>query len=216
MKTKKQRIIETLLDRHGQTFAEELGANIPRNTPSPLFRVLCLALLTSAPVGAAQAMRACSALGEAGLTTPRKMADSSWQERVTILNEHGYARYDEKTASQLAVMTYHLQENYHGDLRYLREEADGNRDKARKRLKTFKGIGSVGADIFLREAQVCWPEFRPFADKMALKSAARLGLGDDVETLSQWVEPETFPRLVAALVRAQLNKDHPTIEKAAA
>lgn len=216
MTTRKQRIVEELLARHGQTFADELGVNIQRNTPAPLFRVLCLALLTSAPVGAAQAMRACRALGEAGLTTPRKMADSSWQDRVTILNEHGYARYDEKTASQLEAVTHHLQETYHGDLRYLREKADGSRDKARKQLKTFKGIGGVGADIFLREVQICWAEYRPFADKMALKAAARLELGDDADALSQWVEPETVPRLVAALVRTQLAKDHESIEKAAA
>ncbi|MDW5375464.1 hypothetical protein R6258_00900 [Halomonas sp. HP20-15] len=215
MAKKQDKIIEILLDRHGETFAHELGVELSRNTPTPLFRVLCLALLTSTPVGANQAMRACRALGKAGLTTPRKMADSRWEERVEVLNKNGYARYDEKTASQLEVLTDHLQTEYAGDLRKLRERANGDSSAARSLLKEFKGIGGVGADIFLREVQVCWEELGPFADKMALKSSAKLGLGDDAEALARHVngDRQVYCRLVAALVRSQLAKDHKQILK---
>lgn len=215
MANKRDKIVDVLLDRHGETFANELGVELSRNTPTPLFRVLCLALLTSAPVGASQAMRACRALGKAGLTTPRKMADSRWEERVKVLNANGYARYDEKTASQLAVLTEHLQAEYASDLRKLRERANGDPGEARRLLKDFKGIGGVGADILLREVQICWEEFAPFADKMALKSSAKLGLGDDAEALAECVDGDTpvFCRLVAALVRSQLAKDHKQILK---
>lgn len=209
--SKKKRIATVLLDRHGRTFARELGVDLAHNTPAPLFRVLCLALLTSAPVGAEAAMRACRALGQAGWTTPAKMAISTWEERVKVLNEHGYARYDEKTARQLEALTGHLQSRYEGDLRRLRAEADGDLKTARRLLKEFKGIGGVGADIFMREVQVCWQEFHPFADKMALKSSAKLKLGDDAKTLAKRVESQDFPRLVAALVRTQLAKDHQQI-----
>lgn len=193
---RKKQITVTLLNRHGRTFARELGVDLSRNTPAPLFRVLCLALLTSAPVSAEAAMRACQALGRAGWTTPAKMANSTWEERVNVLNEHGYARYDEKTARQLEALTDHLQSRYEGDLRRLRAKADGDLKTARRLLKEFKGIGGVGADIFMREVQVCWQEFRPFADKMALKSSAKLKLGDDAQALTKRVEPENFPRLV--------------------
>ncbi len=217
MTNKQKKVVEILLDRHGETFAHELGVELSRNTPTPLFRLLCLALLTSAPVGANQAMRGCRALGKVGLTTPRKMADSRWEERVEVLNKNGYARYDEKTASQLEALTAHLQAEYAGDLRKLRERANGDSSAARRLLKEFKGIGGVGADIFLREAQVCWEEFAPFADKMALKSSAKLGLGDDVEALARYVDGDSqvFCRLVAALVRCQLAKDHKQILKQA-
>ncbi|SDL02134.1 hypothetical protein SAMN05661010_00778 [Modicisalibacter muralis] len=210
MPTKKQ-IVTVLLDRHGRTFARELGVELAKNTPAPLYRLLCLALLTSAPLSAEAAMRACKALGKAGWTTPAKMADTTWEERVKVLNEHGYARYDEKTARQLEALTDHLQNRYAGDLRQLRAEADGDVKKARRLLKEFKGIGGVGADIFLREAQACWHEFQPFADKMALKSSAKLKLGDDASALAKRVEARDFPRLVAALVRTQLAKDHQQI-----
>lgn len=215
MANKKSKVVEILLDRHGETFAHELGVELDRNTPAPLFRMLCLALLTSAPVGANQAMRACRALGKAGWTTPGKLAASRWEERVKVLNENGYARYDEKTASQLEVLTEHLRADYAGDLRKLRERANGDPGEARRLLKDFKGIGGVGADIFLREVQVCWEEIAPFADKMALKSSAKLGLGDDAKALAKLVDGDTtlFCRLVAALVRSQLAKDHKQILK---
>ncbi|WP_048307536.1 hypothetical protein [Halomonas sp. PR-M31] len=215
-KIKKKQIVTALLECHGRTFAQELGIELKRNTPAPLFRLLCLSLLTSAPLSADAAMQACMALGKAGWTTPTKMASSTWEERVRVLNENGYARYDEKTARQLEALTDHLQEAYAGDLRQLREQADGDIKKARRLLKEFKGIGGVGADIFLREAQLCWDEFRPFADKMALKSSAKLKLGDDAETLAKRVDSNDFARLVAALVRTQLAKDHDRVLEVAA
>nr|WP_298372893.1 hypothetical protein [uncultured Halomonas sp.] len=154
-KIKKKQIVTALLECHGRTFAQELGIELKRNTPAPLFRLLCLSLLTSAPLSADTAMQACKALGKAGWTTPAKMAGSTWEKRVKVLNENGYARYDEKTARQLEALTDHLQEAYAGDLRQLREQADGDIKKARRLLKEFKGIGGVGADIFLREVQLC-------------------------------------------------------------
>ncbi|MCG7598330.1 hypothetical protein MHM84_00855 [Halomonas sp. McH1-25] len=205
------RIVTLLLDKHGRTFADELGVNPKRNTPSPLFQLLCLALLSSARLGAGKAMQASKALARAGWKTPQGMANTRWEQRVDVLNKNGYARYDEKTASQLADMVGHLQAKYAGDLRKLRAEADGDPNKARRLLKEFKGIGDVGADIFLREVQVAWEEYQPFADKLALKAASRLGLGNDAASLAQHVSQERFPLLVAALVRSQLAKDHEEI-----
>ncbi|WP_227370598.1 hypothetical protein [Halomonas sp. M20] len=207
-KINKQQIVDALLECHGRTFAQEFGITLQHDTPAPLFRLLCFSLLTSAPLSANAAMQACKALGKAGWTTPSKMSNSTWEQRVRVLNANGYARYDEKTAHQLEAMTTHLQETYAGDLRQLRSAADGDIKKARNLLKEFKGIGDVGADIFLREVQQCWDEFRPFADKMALKSSAKLNLGDDAEKLAKQVNSNDFARLVAALVRTQLAKDH--------
>ncbi len=141
------------------------ACDLRRNTPSPLFRLLCLALLTSAPVQADIAMRAARAMAEAGWTTPKKLAESTWQERVKVLNGAGYARVDEKTATQIVEFNNHLLEAYGGDLRQLRAEADGDLEAAIRALKRFKGIGDTGAAIFLREVQAGWDEFYPFADK---------------------------------------------------
>lgn len=208
-------MINTLLRQHGRTFAAELGIDLQRNTPAPLFRLLCLAMLTSAPVQAEIAMQAARALGEAGWTTPKKLRDSSWQERVNTLNGAGYARVDEKTATQIAKLNETLLQQYNGDLRRLRENADGDVKQAQKALQEFKGIGATGASIFLREVQSVWPEFHPYADKASLKAAARLDLPDSASGLAQCVEPRRFPELIAALVRVQLTKDFDNIVQTA-
>jgi hypothetical protein len=217
--TDRQPLITALLERHGRTFPSELGIDLRRNTPSPLFRLLCLSLLTSAPVQADIAMQAAQALGKAGWTTPKKLRDSSWQARVAILNKADYARIDEKTATQIAELNDTLLTQYNGDLRKLRDRADGNASqahKAIKAIKAFQGIGDVGARIFLREVQGVWTEFYPYADKATLKAAKKLDLPDDTQTLSGRVDQRHFPRLVAALVRVQLAKDFKAIQQAAA
>ena len=208
-------IVSALLERHGQTFANELGIDIERNTPSPLFRLLCLAMLTSAPVQADIAMRAARAMADAGWTTPDKLAASTWSQRVEVLNGAGYARVDEKTATQLVDFNDTLRSTYDGDLRRLRAAADGDTDTAIDRLTAFKGIDPVGASIFLREVQAAWPEFYPFADKATLKAAGKLGLRDDAEALSRQVSQAEFVRLIAALVRTQLADDFDAIREAA-
>lgn len=210
-----QSLVTALLERHGRTFALELGVDLQRNTPSPLFRLLCLSLLTSAPVQADIAMKATKALGEAGWTTPKKLRDSSWQARVTTLNQSGYARVDEKTATQIAELNDTLLSEYNGDLRKLRDRANGDMKKAHKALKSFKGIGDVGASIFLREVQVVWTEFYPYADKASLKAAKKLDLPDTAKALAALVDQRRFTELIAALVRMQLAKDFNAVQQAA-
>lgn len=199
--------VDMLLVEYGRTFAAELGVCLSHNTPSPLFRLLCLALLTSAPVQADIAMRAAQAMAKAGWTTPEKLAASSWHERVEVLNGTGYARVDEKTATQLADFNEHLLTTYNGDLRRLRSEADGDLNAVKRALKRFKGIGDTGAAIFLREVQVVWDEFYPFADKAALGTAEKIGLPADASKLARLTDPDDFARLVAALVRVKLAGD---------
>ncbi|WP_342596166.1 hypothetical protein AAGT95_08305 [Salinicola lusitanus] len=212
---RQRRIVEVLMQRHGRTFASELGVDLRKNTPSPLFRLLCYSLLTSAPVSADLAMRGARAMAEAGWTTPRKLQASDWASRARVLNEAGYARVDEKTATQLADMNAELLDTYAGDLRQLREAAAGSPKALRKRLKTFKGIGGTGADIFLREVQAVWDECYPYADKAALSAADKLGLKADAGKLANKVSREDYPRLMAALVRCKLTRDSQGVLEAA-
>lgn len=200
-------IMEALLERHGRTFASELGIDVERNTPSPLFRLLCASLLFSTRISADIAVSAGGALADSGWTTAEKMADSTWEERVKTLNEAGYARYDERTSTMLGDTAETLLELYNGDLRNLREEAERDPGQERRLLKEFKGIGDVGVDIFFREVQVAWEELFPFADKKALQGAQKLGLNDEAGALARLSGDEAFSKLVAALVRVQLEGD---------
>ncbi|HEX2102767.1 MAG TPA: hypothetical protein VHF51_03905 [Solirubrobacteraceae bacterium] len=206
-----------MLERHGHTFAQELRIDVVKGTPSPLFRLLVASILLSARIGHRLAVDAARALFEQGWTTARKLDDTTWDQRVRVLNRAGYARYDERTASMLGDTCAILLERYRGDLRRLREEAE--RDPARERalIKQFKGIGDVGVDIFFREAQVAWDELRPFADRRALDAARRLGLDADARGLERLVggDARTLARLIAALVRVQLERDFDAVREQA-
>jgi hypothetical protein len=201
------RVVAALLERHGRTYAQELGIALERGTPSVLFRWLCASLLLSARISAETAMQAARALTRRGWTTAPKMAGASWEERTRTLNQAGYARYDESTSRMLGDTADMLLDKYRGDLRKLRERAERDPGRERTLLKECKGIGDVGADIFCREAQIAWDELFPFADRRALETAARLGLEDDAERLARRVSRNDYPRLLAALVRAGLARD---------
>jgi endonuclease III len=210
----KRRIAEALLERHGRTFADELGIDVAAGTPSPLFRLLVASILFSARIGHRLAFAAARALAEQGWTTPQKLADTTWAQRVRVLNRAGYARYDESTSRMLGDTCALLLERYRGDLRRLREQAERDPRRERALLKEFKGIGDTGV---FREAQVAWDELYPFADRRALQAAQRLGLGGDPRALARLVDGGTreFARLVAALVRAGLERDYDGVREQA-
>jgi len=202
-------IVTSVLDRYGQSYSEELGLDLSQNTPEALFQWLCASLLLSARISSNLAMRAAAALRVAGWTSAQKLAESTWKERVKVLNAAGYGRFDEKTATMLGDLASKVLHDYGGDLRALREVAGKDSAHERELIIQFKGIGEVGADIFLREMQVAWEEVYPFADRRARDVAERFGLPSDAAALATLVEHSLFPVLVAALIRADLANADP-------
>ncbi|MFC9059982.1 endonuclease [Streptomyces sp. NPDC057074] len=210
-----RRIVRALVDAHGRTYAEEAGIRL-KDTPQPLYRLLVLSHLLSARIRGSIAVATARALYDAGLRNPRRMADADWQERVDALGRGGYRRYDERTATQLGEAAGLLTERWGGDLRRLRQEADGDPAEVRRLLREFPGVGPTGADIFLREAQLVWPEAGPTLDRKALQGAERLGLPSDPDRLLSLAGTTEPAVLAAALVRAAVDKDvaEDTLERA--
>ncbi|AFR48452.1 endonuclease [Gordonia sp. KTR9] len=193
-----------LLDRAGHTYAEDAGITL-KNTPSPLFELLVLALLLSTRISADIAVAAARELFAAGYRTPEKMARADWQSLVDALGRGHYVRYDESTATRLGEAARKVLDDYHGDLRRLADEAGSEPARAAQLLQGFTGIGPVGADIFLREVQSVWDWATPYFDKRALAAARDLGLPDDPARLADLADgrPEA---LAAALVRVSLDE----------
>lgn len=196
--------VRRLLEEYGQTHAEQAGIRL-RNTPAPLYQLLTLCMLFSVPIQADIAVAAARELFAAGMRTPRAMCAASWQDRVDALGRGHYRRYDESTSTALGAAAEMVLDRYRGDLRRLREDADGDARRIHALLREFPRIGPVGADIFCREAQGLWPELRPSFDRRACHAAGDIGLPKTPERLAGLADADDLPRLAAALVRIDLS-----------
>ncbi|MGF1496551.1 MAG: hypothetical protein ACFB8W_06955 [Elainellaceae cyanobacterium] len=210
-----QAIAQTLIRQYGQTFAEELEIDVAKNSPAPLFQLLCATMLFSARINQTIATQSMQALRDRGWKSADRMAASTWEERVEALTEGGYTRYRERTATMLGDTVERLMQEYDGDLRQLRSRADQQPEEERSLIKEFKGIGDVGVDIFFREVQLAWEELYPFADQKSRSAAQKLDLPDEPEALAELVDRSDFVRLIAALVRVNLDDAYGEILQAA-
>jgi endonuclease III len=204
--TSRDGVIAGLLDRYGQTYCDEAGIRLA-DKPSPLYQLLVLATLLSARISAGVAVAAARELFAAGYRTPAAMRAASWQDRVDALGRGHYRRYDERTSAMLGDAAAQLVDQWHGDLRRLRDAAGGDARRIAKSLTAFPGIGPTGASIFLREAQAVWPAVAPYVDTRVEAGAQKAGLpaarGELARLLSDSGQPA---RLAAALVRVSLAK----------
>jgi len=208
MTGKAESIVRELLDRHGRLYAEDAGIRLT-DRPGPLYRLLVLATLLSAPIPADTAVAAARELFAAGYRTPKAMSEASWQDRVDALGRghYYYRRYDERTATMLGDGADLLSSKWHGDLRKLRDASGGDTRGIMSRLTGFPGVGPTGASIFLREVQEIWPAVPPYVDAKVTSGANRVRLPGDRESLAGLLADSGQPaRLAAALVRVSLSQ----------
>ena len=205
MSGKSESIVRELLARHGRLYAEDAGIRLA-DRPGPLYQLLVLATLLSAPIPADTAVAAARELFAAGYRTPKAMSEAGWQDRVDALGRGHYRRYDERTATMLGDGADLLSSKWHGDLRRLRDESGDTRAIA-SRLTEFPAVGPVGASIFLREVQDTWPAVAPYVDAKVTSGAHRVRLPGDRESLAGLLTASGQPaRLAAALVRVSLSQ----------
>ncbi|MBP2364697.1 endonuclease [Pseudonocardia parietis] len=197
--------VAALLDRAGTTYAAEAGITL-KDTPAPLYRLLVLGTLLSTRVQASLAVAAARELADAGMGTPEKMRDATWQQRVDAMDRAHYTRVDEQMATALGEGAQQLLDDYAGDLRKLRDRADRDPDRIRELLTAFPRLGPTGASIVTRELQAVWPELRPSLDGKALDGAKRIGLPAEPGELVRLVDDEDLAKFAAALTRVGLDK----------
>jgi endonuclease III len=204
MDTQKQ-LVRRLLKVAGTTYAAEAGIRL-NDKPMPLFQLLVLCMLASKPIGATIAMHAARELFSDGLRTPKAVLESDRRTMIDAFGRAHYVRYDESSADRLTDIAERVRDEYSGDLRKLNERGSHDIDATTRRLKEFKGIGDIGADMFLREVQELWTWVRPYFDERATGAAKALGLPTDPKKLGA-LAPRTNARLAAALVRTSLDDD---------
>ena len=181
------------------TFAQEAGIDLD-GSPDSMFQLLVLCMLQAKPIRADVATQAARGLFDAGLTSPKAMADAPRASLIGIFGRTGYRRYDESTATRLKALGQLLVDAYSADLTTLRADAP-------RSLQVFDGVGPACATMFAREAQGVWPELAPVFDKKALQGAAKLGLPQDPEKLAAIASEngESLPLFAARLVREALS-----------
>ena len=197
--------VAALLDRAGTTYAAEAGITL-KDTPALLYRVLVLGTLLSTRVQSSLAVAAARELVGSDMGTPEKMRDATWQQRVDALGRAHFSRVDEQSATALGEGARQLLDDYGGDLRKLREGADGDPDRIRNLLTAFPRLGPTGASIVARELQAVWPELRPSLDGKALDGAKRVGLPAEPDELAKLVDGDRLAEFAAALTRVGLDK----------
>ena len=117
--------VRKLLRSYGRTYAQDAGIRLA-DQPSSLYQLLVLATLLSTRISAGVAVAAARELFAAGYRTPAAMSAASWQDRVDALGRGHYRRYDESTASTLGDSAGQVVRQYRGDLRQLRDKANGD------------------------------------------------------------------------------------------
>jgi endonuclease III len=206
MPGKAELIVTELLGRGGSLYAEDAGIKLA-DRPGPLYQLLVLATLLSAPIPAETGIAAARELFAAGYRSPKAMSEASWQDRVDALGRGHYRRYDERTATMLGDGADLLSGKWHGDLRRLRDQAGGETSGIASALTEFSGMGPTGASIFLREVQDTWPAVAPYVDAKVTSGARRVRLPYDRESVAKLLADSGQPaRLAAALVRVSLSQ----------
>src|SRR3954467_1990882 len=100
MPGRNQLIVAELLARHGRLSAEDAGIRLA-DRPGPLYQLLVLATLLSAPITAETAVADGRELFAVGYRGEKGVSEPRWQDRVDALGRGPYRRYDERTATML-------------------------------------------------------------------------------------------------------------------
>jgi endonuclease III len=155
-----------------QTYPEELGIDL--KSPAGRFKWFLASILFAKRISNETAKRTYKEFERAGLITQDEILRAGWDRLVEVLDSGGYVRYDFSTASKLLDIMNKLKENY-GSLEKLYSQAKDSAELERT-LLSFKGIGPVTVNIFLRELRKIWPKARPKTSLLAIEVAKKIKL----------------------------------------
>lgn len=139
---------------HQTIDAAALGIDLASKQESELFKWFLACLLFGKPVQQQVARRAYGVLVGAGIDSVDRLAGSTWDDLVGLLDQGHYVRYDYSTAAKLLEVSRTLKEQYGSMTELLNSSADAH--ELEQRLTGFKGIGPTTAAIFVRDIAPIW------------------------------------------------------------
>ena len=186
----------------GGRYSTELGIDVDAGEPE-IERWFIAATLFGTRISAAVAERTFRVLSDAGLARIGQARHIPGDDFIALLDEGGYVRYDERTATRFRALSDMISERYDG-----RAAVIGRRfttyPALRAALDVLPGWGPVTIQLFLRELRGVWPGAQPPLDQRATSAARHLGL------LGPDPVPADLPRL--AELAADCNIDPRDLE----
>lgn len=171
----KSRAIAELLDKLGQPYHELLGIDLRSGKKEEIFKWFLASSLFGARISETIAMKTYKQFERDGLLSPERIIARGWSRLVESLDRGGYVRYDFSTADDFLALSDLLMRSYGGDLNKLHDQSKDPVD-LEARLKEFRGVGDVTANIFLRELRGVWKKADPLPGRHAILAAQNLGL----------------------------------------
>jgi len=198
-----RKIVATL----GGRFSLELGIDLDRD-PEGVEQWALAATLFGNRISTTVAMRTYRVLEQAGVRTIEDAGGRGREELISLLDEGGYVRYDESTASRLLALAEVIADRYDRRLATLGEDI-ADCQELELVLGALPGWGPVTVGAFLRELRGVWPGADPPLDTRAAAAALHLKLPAGSQALSSLAAEAhlDFRDLEAGLLRLCLCHD---------
>lgn len=193
-----------VVNRLGGRFSLELGIDLERKA-GEIDRWALAATLLGDPSPVSIAIHTYRVLEHAGVRTFEDVRDRDREEVVCLLDEGGYARFDESTASRLMSLAEAVADRYAGGLATLGETIVVPRELERA-LGALPGWDTATVGTFLRELRGVWPGAEVPLDPRAALAARHVALPSDLHGLSSLATAAHFDfrDLEAGLARLAL------------
>ncbi|MFC0037441.1 endonuclease [Actinomadura rayongensis] len=217
MDPRTKQTVRALLDRYPSGYATEEAGFTVTDSPTGIFRLLCLGILADDSTPSEGAMAGMRAMLRRGFDAVAPLAEADEREVGDALARAGHPD-PEYGARNLCAAARLVRDRWNGDVNAIHREDGGDARKLDALLGEIPGMDEAGRAVFLREAQIFWPEAGPFLDAHAARAARRLGLPDRADTLltdvARGEREEELSWLVGALALVDAHDEYGEIEAA--
>jgi endonuclease III len=190
-------IIKRLISQFGYLYSTDLSINVKTKNEKEIFKWFLASILFGKRISENIAIKTYREFKKASILCPSEILRAGWDKLVQVLDAGGYVRYDFSTATKLLEISKDLLDKYGEKPLTKIHEIAKDKKELESILQSFKGIGPVTANIFLRELRTVWkkvdPEPLPIVKKLARKYKI------DLNKFNR--KTVKFIRLEAALIR---------------